>query len=243
MSNGIGNKLAFYSKRGNLSKSRNSISSSPNHVRIAKRTSKTTKLTSKLSNPKSMTIEQLLKNSSKNRKPNPKVIHNLYKSLKPETFRKEKYNFGNNLTSSKRRGSRNSNLAKSDNGELPFKKTAPYHLQPDKLLTGVYSSNIIDRIEFDSNENSGLIKGNINLKYDSSSQLSGEKGLSHAMDELRSIGGTPKSVIKHGSHKIVNKELSMVLLEMRNCLNTKNRKIDDLEQKNAILTERVRDKY
>lgn len=63
-------------------------------MRLAKRASKTAKLSSKLVNPKSITIEQLLKNSSRNRKPNPKVIHNLYKSLKPESFRKEKYNFG-----------------------------------------------------------------------------------------------------------------------------------------------------
>lgn len=146
---------------------------------MSKRTSKTSKLTTKLSNPKTITIEQLLKNSGKNKKPNPKVIHNLYKSLKPETFRKEKYNFNNYLNSSKRRGSRNSNLAKSDQGELQFNNAAPYHLQPHKLLTGVYSSHIIDKIEFDSTENSALVRGTSNLKYDSASHTSEVKDDTH----------------------------------------------------------------
>jgi hypothetical protein len=148
-------------------------------MRLSKRLNKGVKLTSNMSHAKNITIEQLLKNSSKGKKPNPKVIHNLYKSLKPETFRKEKYNFNNYLNSSKRRDSRHSNLAKSDHGEFPFNASAPYHLQPHKLLTGVYSSNIIDRIEFDSAENSALVKATPNIQYDSHSISSEEKEFSH----------------------------------------------------------------
>lgn len=73
------------------------------------------------------------------------------------------------------------------------------------------------------------------MKYDSHSQLSEPK------DELRSIGNTPKSAIVPGSAKIENKDLQMLLLEMKSCLNTKNRKIENLELKNKILRERVKD--